>query len=310
MLNIRVGWLQRARLWKLILSQNVEGSWEATSTTAFSLEARSLHEMHELPTTWATRGQDFVRGFMEALGEDQMLDVHEVAEAIAAARESKAGTKLHAEDEIDDVADEEQRSHTVFDCPLTNSGAAITATLPRVLRALRDEQSGVMVERVWATMCVIAFLERQSVMWLWGDGDGYYFEGEERTIVDAGREWIERHTAEQPALARVIRGPELWKQAGHTVHLWHRASEARVSELRASKAIRAQMGLSHAHRTLVSIMRALLTQHKTFSTVLSEPLEGLQRWQSAYAAAGERACDRLFCDLRAAGFAHTQSSSS
>jgi hypothetical protein len=44
------------------------------------------------------------------------------------------------------------------------------------------------------------------------------------------------------------------------------------------------MALSHAHRSLVTILRAVLTQHDTFSTFLSEPLEGMQRWQSACCA--------------------------
>ena len=100
-------------------------------------------------------------------------------------------------------------------------------------------------------------------------------------MVDAAREWLERYATERPPLLRLLADESLWKRAKQVTGMWHRASEARVAELRASKAIRAQMSLSHAHRSLVSIMRALLTRHETFSTFLSEPLEGLQRWQSA-----------------------------
>ena len=52
------------------------------------------------------------------------------------------------------------------------------------------------------------------------------------------------------------------------------------------------MNLSHAHRSLVSIMRALITQHETFSTFLAEPLEGMQRWQSASRCGLRRASAR------------------
>jgi hypothetical protein len=100
----------------------------------------------------------------------------------------------------------------------------------------------------------------------------------------AAREWIEGHAAEHPALAAALQGPALWDQAEHVCKLWHRASEARVAQLRRSTAIRSQMALSHAHRSLVTILRAVLTQHDTFSTFLSEPLEGMQRWQSACCA--------------------------
>jgi hypothetical protein len=97
--------------------------------------------------------------------------------------------------------------------------------------------------------------------------------------VDAAREWIDRYAAERPELQLVLADPQLWKRAGHVTKLWHRASEVKVAALRRSPAIRSQMSLSHAHRSMVDIMRALLTQHETFSTFLSEPLEGLQRWQ-------------------------------
>jgi hypothetical protein len=281
-LNVRAHWLQRARLWRLILAQHVEGFWDASATTAFALEARSLHELRNLPSTWRTRAQAFARAFMETLSQDEVLDVHELIEGAAAAKESEAGAELRAGEGFGASADDAARAGAAFDCPLTNSPAAIEASLPRPLRALHDEDAGVAVVRVWTTMCCICFLERQRVSWLWGDGDAYYLDGDERTLVDAAREWIDAHAAEHPALAALLRTPELWKVAANTVHVWHRASEARVAELRSSKAVRAQMNLSHAHRSLVAVLRALITRHDTFSTFLSEPLEGLQRWQSAF----------------------------
>ena len=277
-LNVRSKWLLRARLWKLILSQNVEGFWDASDTTAFALAARSVSEVKALPATIATRIKDSMRAFFETTGEDEELDFDDIEHVLDAAHETKVGARVSAADELGGVEDFDRR---VFDCPLTNHGSAITATMPRLLRQVRDEHAGASVERVWTTMCCVAFLETQPVMWLWGDGDAYYFEGEERTIVDAAREWVERHAAERPALEAAIRDGKLWKRAKRVTRLWRRATETRVAQLRASKAIRSQMNLSHAHRSLVSITRALLTQHETFSTFLSEPLEGLQRWQSA-----------------------------
>ena len=51
------------------------------------------------------------------------------------------------------------------------------------------------------------------------------------------------------------------------------------------------MSLSHVHRIGTELMRALVTQHETFATFLSEPLDGLQRWQSACSALVEWGCD-------------------
>jgi hypothetical protein len=47
-----------------------------------------------------------------------------------------------------------------------------------------------------------------------------------------------------------------------------------------------QMGLSHLHRTCTELARAVITKHSTFATFLSEPLDGLQRWQSAHTLVG------------------------
>jgi hypothetical protein len=65
------------------------------------------------------------------------------------------------------------------------------------------------------------------------------------------------------------------------VRLWHRAWEARVNELRRTEAVTAKRALSHAHRACTDLMRAFTTRHATLATFLSEPLDGLQRWQRA-----------------------------
>ncbi len=272
-LNTRNKWLRRARLWKLILSQNTEGFWDASDSVAFALEARSVQEMRNLPSTLIERAAQCVRGFFESVGQDEDLDENDVEQGVDSALDSNAGARVRENDELD-------AAHTVHDCPLTNTAHAILASLPSVLRRVCDELPGTSAERIWTTMCCIAVLEKQPQSWLWGDGDAHYFE--ERTMVDAAREWVEKQAAELPALEAAIREGKLWKRAEHITKLWYRATETRVAELRASSAIRKQMNLSHAHRSLVSIMRALLTRHETFSTFLSEPLEGLQRWQSAF----------------------------
>ena len=91
------------------------------------------------------------------------------------------------------------------------------------------------------------------------------------------------------------------KAARRTTKYWNRAWEQRVTELRASPALRHQMARSHVHRTAIGVTRAMVAnvraiarlgvpcsthlpsrrapQNETFRTFLSEPLDGLQRWQ-------------------------------
>ncbi len=91
------------------------------------------------------------------------------------------------------------------------------------------------------------------------------------------------------------------KTARRTTKHWNRAWEQRITELRKSPALRHQMSRSHVHRTAIGVTRALVAQvrvglwvqhphrtdatrlcaaqNETFRTFLSEPLDGLQRWQ-------------------------------
>jgi hypothetical protein len=84
---------------------------------------------------------------------------------------------------------------------------------------------------------------------------------------------------EHPALAEALADGTVRTAAKKTTSLWHRACEQRVLDLRRSKAIRDEMSRSQTHRSITGIARAAVMQHETFATFLSEPLDGLQRWQ-------------------------------
>jgi hypothetical protein len=169
----------RARIWKCILGQSTEGWWDANHSAAFVLEARPPEEMERLTPTLITRISDFVRGAAQALTEDddEHKGGHVLTEAIASSRASVAGTTLKEDDKREmagrssacgnEEKDGRAVDATVFDCPLTNSPDSITATVPRVLRALNADDASINVARVWTTMCCISLLERQRVAWLW-----------------------------------------------------------------------------------------------------------------------------------------------
>lgn len=80
------------------------------------------------------------------------------------------------------------------------------------------------------------------------------------TIVDAGREWIEAQAADWPMLAAALEDGTVMQSARKTTRNWNRAWEQRVSDLRASPALRHQMGRSHIHRTAIGITRAFVAK--------------------------------------------------
>jgi hypothetical protein len=76
--------------------------------------------------------------------------------------------------------------------------------------------------------------------------------------VDGGREWIEAQAAEWPDLAAALEDDKVMKAARRTTKYWNRAWEQRVTELRASPALRHQMARSHVHRTAIGVTRAMV----------------------------------------------------
>ena len=291
-INTKAQWLIRARLFKLILSQHPNGYWDPCTTTAFVLEARRTAETAALKPTLLQRITEVLGAAAEALDDDgdgrrdgDDDPVSSTVEALTGAREERAGGPLP-----DDMAAETikhqpslrraaslARVEQLTDCPLTCSVHAITEAMPRRLSKVLAEDPEAQVGRVWTTLCCISFLERLKWCWVWGDGEMY--PPEERTIVDAAREWVEAHAAEHPGLAAALEDGAVKKRAGQVTLQWRRACEARVGELRRSEPIRDKITVTHLHRTAVNVLHACYTQHSTLATFLSEPLDGLQRWQ-------------------------------
>ena len=319
-------WLIRARMWRLIMCQEPSGAWKPDSSTAFALEARSLHEVQNLShSLWAKLtailglilslltggggGGGLAGGGLDAddVG-DAMDEKPETADELEkerkraeeeAAKPSKPPNALTRRWQEHKAKKEAARraqaqlandmapigpsksmgrslsrmasiiAATKFgpqDCPLTNYDTSIIDIMPHRLAHL--EEHGVDAKRVWTTLCCISLLEDLPFSFIWGDGDTY--PEEERTIVDAGREWIERHAVEHPALAEALADGLLEKRAKVIIGAWHATQERRVEELRRSEGITQQMAASQTHRTITGIVRAFCTQNDTFSVFLSE----------------------------------------
>jgi hypothetical protein len=253
----------QARLWRLILTQNTEGYWDASSTVAFAVLARTATEVAELKSTWWDRLKERLADVAD-LAEDVLSDG--VGSAIRdrggeqelGQQRSLASAKSMARSDST-VAD--AVTQEVSDDPLVCFPSAIAAAMPRRLSTLLQADADLEVERVWCTLTVVAVLETFNINWLWGDGDIY--AEEERTIVDAAREWVERYAAEHPALHAALADGAVAAVASRTMAQWHRAWDARVSELRRVEAITEHHGRSHIHRTCCELMRAFTTKHQT-----------------------------------------------
>ena len=276
-LNGRSRWLVRARMWKLMMAQSTEGYWDPTSTVAFSLCARAAAETATLDRTLREKLRDFVGSLTEAFEEAENEGDGDITETVehllAEPRESLSKNDVLAAQAA--AANEAVANDDPLDC----NAAAIVACMPARLVRVAMQDSSINVTRVWTTLCCTCMLQELPFGWIWGDGDLY--PETERTMVDAARAWVEKYAEERPALTAALADDKVRKRAKSFTRLWVRAFQERVRELRASPAIVAQRNLSQAHRTATEMMRALVMRHETFSVFLSEPLDGLQRWQMA-----------------------------
>ena len=286
----RSRWLARARFWKLMMSQRPEGFFDPSDSVAFALQARAAQEVALLRPTLLDLLKEAFGALVEAY-EDS--DRHGAVEAMENTMQSEGSMAVYRRRDSSRISQastarrssmllavaslEEQQNDLPNDDPLACSAAAICAAMPRALRSLHAAHPHIDVSRVWCTLCVIAYLQDLSVCWIAGDGDLY--PEKERTIVDSGLEWVEAYATQHDALADALADGGVSRRASRAVKLWRRACDKRVAELRRSDAMQAQMGLSHRHRVATDVLRAMVVQHETFACFLSEPLDGLQRWQ-------------------------------
>ena len=149
--------------------------------------------------------------------------------------------------------------------------------MPAALYKLAQEYPEINAPRLWTTLCCIAMLEGLPVCYLWGDPDLY--PETERTIVDAAREWVDAHAAYTPEVQALLDGGQLHGAARTTAALWNQAWDATVAALRKSPGITDHRSKSQKQRTATFMMRSLYTKHETFAVFLSDPLDGLKRWQ-------------------------------
>jgi hypothetical protein len=249
--------LPQARLWRLILAQNIDGSWDVSSTTALALQARTTGEVADLKPSWLDRLKERLSDAVDVTSD---LLNNDLVGAVRGGAQQSVGDVQQA-DEAPRLTPDSPVSapDEVNDDPLFCSPSAVVASMPPRLSALRAE--GMNVERVWTTLTCIAFLETLNCCWLWTDGDLYPVE--ERTMVDAAREWLQAYAKERPTLALALEDGALAKAASRTVLQWHKAWEGRVNELRRTDAITDHHGRSHLHRAAVELMRAITTKHGT-----------------------------------------------
>ena len=174
------------------MSQSREGFWDASSTTAFALQARSADELALIQLSWLenlkSRIMNVAEGVDDAVeGEDgagnggMQNTVHLERQASRYERESMSAAAAARVSEACGAADSTPRARSSSagspavenDDPMSFPVTAILESMPRRLVSLGRDESRIDVRRVWTTLCCIATLETFNVCWIDGDGDLY-----------------------------------------------------------------------------------------------------------------------------------------
>ncbi len=145
-------WWQKARVWKLILSQSQGsaisgapgGYWDASDSVAFALEARPAAETSHVKPTWMERMLDKLVGAGD-VAESLLVDDGDATPGAAEAL-GEAGDEMDDQDDANDDADDfgdviasPAGWEMVEDDPLQCSARAMLAAMPRKFRVLRLE---------------------------------------------------------------------------------------------------------------------------------------------------------------------------
>ena len=228
------------------------------------------------------------------------LEPHEPAAAIRAAQPVvPAGKPLDAPhvsklaflaEEQDDANGAAAEEHERAASPASDAPAAQTVPASRALPSTagsspepRQEEekpathaepiSVELAERLWATVLSLSVMEAMDVCWLVDD------EAEpERTVVDAGREFLEACAEEDERIKALLESGELQKAAKRAIRDWKRIMESSINQLRKNDVLNRFTALTHIQRASGRIIKSLMTDHGTFATFLDA--DGyIMRWQ-------------------------------
>ena len=134
------------------------------------------------------------------------------------------------------------------------SSAAASVDAPRV-----------PVERIWATLLSMQVLQGMDASWLL---DEEAEDGEERTVVDAAREWLEAQGKEDARVQALLNSGELAKAAEKAIETWKKVQEQNIAELRKLDVLNRFTALTHFQRATGRVIKSMMTDHGALTSCI------------------------------------------
>ena len=127
-------------------------------------------------------------------------------------------------------------------------------TRPRRVRRVAVARAP--VERIWSTVLVLNTLEEMDSCWLVEDEPDAW-----RTVVDAGREYLEAQAREHRAVRKLLAAGTLQKAAERARKDWRAIMEAKIAAVRDADVINRFTALTHLQRASARVVRSMMTDH-------------------------------------------------
>ena len=290
-------WFDRARLWRIILLADENGSWVPSQGLAFSLQAVRMKPRHK------SRAQTLLMRVLSAVGilvavvTATLCGLSNRGDGTVDADGDDDGERRHGSqlDRLDDLqapnADEEPaedadqdvaacvaEDEQLDDCPLTYSLQAILVSMPRAL-AQHPGLSQDAARRYWATALTAAVMRGLEMQWLL-HGPGYLGsspvgDGKSHvTLLDRADAWLAAQALPEAVAAAVRRA------AKRKATEWRELQDQRITAMRAAELTTRAHAVSVLQRTAGSLVRAFFTTHQTLSVFIAPFLDSIRRWQA------------------------------
>jgi hypothetical protein len=162
------------------------------------------------------------------------------------------------------------------------SALALPATMPMPAHQRRRRpRERVPCERIWATALALSVMEELDSCWLVDAEDADDSDEDDapmRTIVDAGREFLEAQARADRRVKKLLKSGALAAAAKKARRDWKAIQNHNVSALREADVINRFTALMHIQRASARVVRSMMTDHGTFATFLDT--DGyIMRWQ-------------------------------
>jgi hypothetical protein len=158
-------------------------------------------------------------------------------------------------------------------CSSPSELALLTHSKASSKQRRRRPRERVPVERIWSTTLALSVMEELDSSWL-VDPDAEQM----RTIVDAGREFLEAQSRADRRVKKLLKSGELRAAAKKARHEWKAIQNYNVQLLREADVINRFTALTHIQRASARVVRSMMTDHSTFATFLDT--DGyIMRWQ-------------------------------